>query len=137
MARAALFPDAVVISQHGRERIEYHAELEMARGSNVGVAWEAEIVDDRGQIVHSGLASGSRRASKGDTLVSKAILADLPDGYFELRFRAAITGDSESDLIETVQHIRVEDGKWQEIPTDDWYRFSRVTLAFQDEGGEP
>ncbi len=54
-----LIPDAVV-TPTGREAVDYHAEINVHRGKAVGLAWQAEAVDDRGKQCHRNESSENR-----------------------------------------------------------------------------
>ena len=70
LADIELIPDAV-ISQGGRERIEYHAEIVAKRGQRLGIAWNADVISDRGQVVASGLDTGQATKRSGDAVVTR------------------------------------------------------------------
>lgn len=131
LAQIELIPDAV-IKTGSRERIEYHGEISSKRGKALGVAWSADVVDDRGQIVRAGIEKGQGRGKgPSDAIVTRAISADLPDGFFFLRLQAAIAADGEpSDVLQAEQFLEVRDGLWIELDEADWRSRSRATLAF-------
>lgn len=131
LAQIELIPDAV-IKTGSRERIEYHGEISSKQGKAVGVAWSADVVDDRGQVVRSGVEKGQGRGKGPDgSIVTRAISADLPDGFFFLRLQAAVAADGEpSDVLQAVQFLEVRDGLWIELDEADWRSRSRATLAF-------
>lgn len=127
-----LVPDAV-ITEAGREAIEYHAEVSIRRGKSVGLAWEAEVIDDRGQKVASQLAKGAATGKAGDTASTGAILArSLPDGYYMLRARVAISpDDAPATVMEAIQYVHVTGGKWREMDDIQWRANSSAQLAFR------
>lgn len=132
IAKIHLLPDAVV-TQSGRQWVEYHGEVRIHRGTNVGVAWDADVLNDRGQIVMSKLISGSARSNAGETVSTKAIVAQLNDGFYAVRVRAAITSATDpSDVIESVQHVQVSKGQWKELTDIQWRERSRATIAFSE-----
>lgn len=133
LARVELIPDAV-ISQHGRERIEYHGEIVAHAKKALGVAWKAEIVDDRGHMIASELDRGEGRGkAAGDMIVTRALSANLPDGFYALRLRAAVTAEGEAaDVLTATQHIEVRDGRWAEIELADWLARSRASQGFSE-----
>jgi hypothetical protein len=124
-----LVPDLLYRSANGRERVDYHADLHLHRGENVGVSWRFDVVDDRGSVVRSAIARGTAKGSKGDSLTTSSAGADLPDGFFALRVRAAVVADGESDVLEVVQHVQVSNGLWRELSAEEWYAESAYTLA--------
>ncbi len=124
-----LVPDMVRRSAVGRERVDYHADLHLNRGKNAGVSWRFDILDDRGTMVRSAVTEGTARGSGGDTLTTTSAGADLPDGFYALRLRAAIVGDDVSDVLEAIQHVQVAGGLWRELTADEWYTESAYTLA--------
>jgi hypothetical protein len=130
-AAVRLVPDAVVTTG-GREAVEYHAEIDLHKGGKVGLAWEADVVDDRGQTVASKLAAGTGQGKAGDTAASTAILAPLPDGYYMLRFRAAVSPDSgPATVMQAIQYVNVSGGKWREMDDVQWRADSNAHLAFR------
>jgi len=126
-----LVPDTVVKSG-GRERVEYHADLEViAKGA--AVAWRAEVWNDRDQLVVSNMSRGSGKGKRGDVLRSGTIAADLPDGYYELRFTAAIAGEDVSSSFATAsQFAHVTRGTWHEINEAEWRRDSSITWSHDE-----
>ena len=129
-AELTLVPDAV-LTDAGRETVEYHGEIAVNRGHSVGVAWEADVVDDRADKVYDKLAVGSAKGAKGESKTTGAILAKLADGFYILRVRAAISPDDEpSTVLEATQHINVENGKWREMTDVEWRKRSNASLAF-------
>jgi hypothetical protein len=136
-AQIELIPDALIISPEGRESVEYHAELTVARGKSVGIAWDGEVLDDRGNVVLSGLAKGQERGSEGSVHVTAPILVDLADGFYALRVRAAIVPDDEpSTIMESIQYVELAQGKWIELTMYEWYERSRAGIAFPVEKEE-
>lgn len=131
-AHVELVPDAVV-TEAGRETVEYHAEVNIRRGKSVGLAWEAEVIDDRGQRVAFQLAKGAARGKAGDTTSTGAILArNLPDGYYMLRARVAVSpDDAPATVLEAVQYVHVSGGKWREMDDIQWRANSSAQLAFR------
>lgn len=125
-----IVPDAVV-SRRGRERIEYHSEIALHRGKNVGVAWNADVIDDRGRIVAT-LDAGSARKGQGEVAFTKALAADLPDGFYGVRVRAAVApSDEPADVFEAIQHVEVKGGRWAELSPSEWSKRSRANEVFQ------
>jgi hypothetical protein len=130
-AAVRLVPDAVV-AVAGREAVEYHAEIDLHKGTSVGLAWEADVVDDRGQKVASKLAAATARGKKGDNLQTAAILAQLPDGYYMLRVRVAVSPDNApATVMQAVQYVNVSGGKWREMDDVQWRADSNAQLAFR------
>lgn len=126
-----LIPDAVVTSATGRESVEYHAELAVKSGRSVGVAWDADVVDDRGNVVQSHLTTGQAKSTAGASIATGAIKADLADGFYSVRVRAAVApDDGPSTILERVQYVRVLGGKWNELTDIEWRKNSRVSIAF-------
>lgn len=131
-ATLALVPD-VLVREGLRERVEYHAEIKANRGKNLGVAWEVNIIDDRGRLVAAKLSSGSARVKVGDTTVTGSIRANLADGFYSLQARAAVSADDEpSSILETDQYLLVSNGKWSELTDLEWRRMSRASLLFTE-----
>lgn len=130
-AKVRLVPDAV-ITVAGRESVEYHAEIDIHRGKAVGLAWEADVIDDRGQKISSKLAPGTASAKAGDTSATGAILAQqLPDGFYVLRVRVAVSpDDAPATVMEARQYVNVSGGKWREMDAIQWRADSNVRLAF-------
>jgi hypothetical protein len=132
-----LFPDALLVSTEGRESVEYHAEISVVRGANVGVSWTADIIDDRGNIIHSALTKGAERAAKGSVKVTGPIRAELKDGFYAVRVQAAIAPEDEATTImESIQYVEVTKGKWRELTDIEWYELSRASIAFEGQGNE-
>jgi hypothetical protein len=132
LADIELIPDAV-ISKGGRERIEYHAEIVGRRGLTLGIAWDADIVDDRGRVVVAGLDTGQATKRAGDTALTRALSSDLPDGFFAVRVRAAIAAAGEpSTVIEAAQHVEVRGGKWAELTQAEWQGRSSAREGFTE-----
>lgn len=131
-AHVRLLPDAV-IAVAGRETVEYHAEIDVNRGKSVGLAWEAEVIDDRGQRISSKLAPGTARAKAGDTNATGGILPQqLPDGFYMLRVRVAVSpDDAPATVMEAIQYVNVNGGKWREMDDAQWRADSNVRLAFR------
>jgi len=130
--RVELFPDAVV-NQKGKQRIEYHAEIDVKARKGVAAAWRAEVRNDRDQVVQSDLAKGSGKGKRTDVLQSATIAADLPDGYYELRFTAAVAGDDSASTFATAsQFLQVSGGAWREIDEAEWRRDSRITWSHDE-----
>lgn len=129
-AAVELLPDAVV-TDNGREAVEYHAEIRIERGKNVGVAWTADVIDDRGRVLASKLSEGTASGKAGDTKVTNAILArSLPDGFYRVRARVAVSPTDEPAMVlEAVQAVRVEGGRWREMTADAWRNESSARLA--------
>ena len=136
VAKVELIPDAVLVKGNS-EKIEYHAEISIRRGKDVGVAWEAEVVDDRGALVASKLAVGSDRLADGDTAVTPEISVDLLDGFYSLNLRAAIVpADEASTVVHAEQFLEVKNGIWTELTDLEWRSRSKVTLAHSDVEGD-
>jgi hypothetical protein len=133
LAEITLIPDAV-IRQNGRERIEYHGEVVANTTKRLGVAWHADVIDDRGQLVALDVDKGEGRGQgAGDMLVTRALSANLPDGFYALRLRAAVAAEGEpSDVLTAVQHLEVRNGTWSEIEQSDWLARSRASQAFSE-----
>jgi len=132
LAHIELVPDAVV-KQAGREQVEYHSEIVVHRGKNVGVAWKADVIDDRGGVVVPSLDVGAFKGKGGDVAMSRALRADLQDGFYALRVRAGVTADGEvPDVVQSVQHIQVKDGRWTELSDSEWGSRSREAQAFSE-----
>jgi hypothetical protein len=131
-ADVELVPDAVV-TEAGREAVEYHAEVNIHQGMSVGLAWEAEVIDDRGQKVASQLAKGAASGKAGGTAATGPILArNLPDGYYMLRARVAVSpDDAPATVLEAVQYVQVAGGKWREMDDIQWRANSSARLAFR------
>jgi len=130
-AGVELVPDAV-ITVGGRESVEYHAEVNVRQGKAVGLAWDADVVDDRGRTVASKLSTGTAKAKAGDTNATGAIVArNLPDGYYMLRARVAVSADdAPATVMEAVQYVNVSGGKWREMDDVQWRANSNASLAF-------
>jgi len=80
--------------------------------------------------LHPGNDPGARRGG--------AILARLPDGYFTLKVRAAVSPDDEpATVLESTQNISVKNGKWKEMDDVAWRKNSRVSLATFDAQSVP
>jgi len=127
-----LFPDAVV-NEKGKQRIEYHAEIDVKAKKGVAAAWRAEVRNDRDQVVRSDLARGNGKGKHADVLQSSAIGADLPDGYYELRFTAAVAGDDSASTFATAsQFLHVSAGAWREIDEAEWRRDSLITWSHDE-----
>jgi hypothetical protein len=136
LATIDLVPDAVV-SSGASERIEYHAEISVLRGTNVGVAWESDVVDDRGAVVVSNLARGTARSQNGDVVVGSPIAANLTNGFYAVRAKAAVSADGEPVMVvEHAQYIQVSNGKWAELTDVEWANSSRARLAHSADGKE-
>jgi hypothetical protein len=130
-AEVRLVPDAVV-TIGGRESVEYHAEIDLTKGGKVGLAWEADVVDDRGQKVASKLAAGTGRGKAGDTATTGAIRAQLADGYYMLRFRVAVSpDDAPATVMQAIQYVNITGGKWREMDDVQWRADSNARLAFR------
>jgi len=128
VARIALVPD-VLVSEGGRERVEYHGEVAIDRGTSVGVAWQADVVDDRGVRIAQ-LDTGSFAGRAGNTALSRPLVANLADGFYALRVRAAIdAADEAATVIEAVQHVEIDQGRWIELTDAEWATRSRATEA--------
>jgi hypothetical protein len=129
-----LVPDSVVTNA-GRESVEYHAEINVHRGNGVGLAWQAEVIDDRGRVVVPNLAKGSAKAKKSDSVLTAGLRADLSDGFYVLRVRVAVApADEPATLLEAHQYVSVSNGKWREMDDIQWRKDSNVRLAFFDDG---
>jgi len=130
--RVRLFPGAHV-RQKGKQRIEYHAEMDGKATIAVAAAWRAEVRNDRDQVVQSDLARGSGKGKHSDVLQSATIAADLGDGYYELRFTAAVAGDDSPSTFATAsQFLQVSGGAWREIDEAEWRRDSRITWSHDE-----
>lgn len=130
-ADVRLVPDAVV-TNGGRESVEYHAEIDLHKGGAVGLAWEADVVDDRGQKVASKLAAGTGRGKAGDKTATGAIRAQLPDGYYMLRVRVAVSpDDAPATMMQAIQYVNVTNGKWRELDDVQWRADSNARLALR------
>jgi len=130
-ATVRLVPDAVVTTG-GRESVEYHAEIDLHKGGKVGLAWEADVVDDNGQKVASKLAAGTGRGKAGDTAATGAISAQLADGYYMVRVRVAVSpDDAPATVMQAIQYVNVSNGKWREMDDVQWRADSNAHLAFR------
>lgn len=130
-ATVRLVPDAVVTTG-GRESVEYHAEIDLHKGGKVGLAWEADVVDDNGQKVASKLAAGTGRGKAGDTATTRGIVAQLPDGYYMVRVRVAVSpDDAPATVMQAIQYVNVSNGKWREMDDAQWRAASNAHLAFR------
>lgn len=131
-ADVEIVPDAVLL-EGGRERIEYHGEVAVHRGQNVGVAWEATVVDDRGRVMGQSLDRGAARRQRGEVAFTKALLATLPDGYYALRVRAAVSPPDEPvDIVESVRYLEVKGARWGELTDLEWFARSRANQVFTE-----
>jgi hypothetical protein len=129
LGRVELVPDAVR-STSTSARIEYHAEIEVKQGTNVGIAWTGEIVDDRGRLVQERLAEGTASGSAGQRAETVSFSPTLPDGFFALRVHAAVvTQDQRTDILDGRQYVRVRNGVWTELNDRDWRALSLATVA--------
>jgi hypothetical protein len=130
LASIEIIPDAIVRNA-GREHAEYHAEIAVQRGTKVGIAWNVDLIDDRGNPVVAKLDAGSAKASAGNVALTSPMTLQLGDGYYSLRVRAAVTADDEpSDVVEAFQHIEVKGGQWAELDDHEWFERSRARQAF-------
>jgi hypothetical protein len=130
LARIEVVPEAVV-RQAGRERVEYHSEIALHRGKKVGVAWKADVINDRGVVVVPNVDVGAFKGKSGDVAVSKTLRADLNDGFYSLRVRAAVTAEGEvPDVLESAQHLEVKGGRWTELTDSEWTERSNEAQAF-------
>ena len=59
----ALIPDAVVTTG-SREAVQYHADINIHGGQAVGLAWQADLLDDRGNIVLSAVTKGNSQGKR-------------------------------------------------------------------------
>jgi hypothetical protein len=127
-----LYPDAVV-TRAGRESVDYHAEVTNNRDTTIGLAWQVDVVDDHGKLVHPKVEVGSAKARAEELKTTRSFLADLSDGFYAIRVRVAATAANEpSDVVETNQYVQVVGGKWTELTDMEWRRFSRATLAYSE-----
>jgi hypothetical protein len=130
LATIELVPD-VAVTIAGREHVEYHSEISLGRGQKVGVAWSADMIDDRGNVVVSKLDVGTFKGRAGQVAFTNALRAPLDDGFYALRVRAAVTDAVEgSDMVEAVQHIEVAGGRWAELSDREWLERSKARQAF-------
>lgn len=133
-AQIELIADALIVSPKGRESVEYHAELTIERGNHVGIAWDAEVLDDGGTVLHSGLVKAQETGAKGTVHVTQPIHVELADGFYALRARAAIAPEEEpATIMERIQYVEVAQGKWIELTDYEWYERSRAGMSFPDE----
>lgn len=129
-ASIALLPD-LVVTKNGRQTIHYHAEVATKRGESVGLAWEADVVDDRGALVHPNVTSGTSRQKAGDFVATNDIAPELGDGYYAIRARVAVAPEGEpSTVLEAQQYVQVKNGIWKELTDSQWRSLSRASLAF-------
>jgi hypothetical protein len=100
------------------------------KNDDVGVAWETDIVDDRGNAVQSKLAPGAGRLKRGELKTTQAIAPTLSDGYYAIRARAAVVPpDGPATTVEAIQYLQVSNGRWLELNDQEWRSLSRITLA--------
>ena len=124
---AEIVPDAVVTTK-GIETIEYHAELTSLVERQGAVAWSASIFDDRGILVQD-LGKGQQSVAPKGTVVTPGLSAALPDGYYVLHVRAALSGTDTDEVSEARQYLAVSHGSMKEMSYDDWSQVSRDTIA--------
>ena len=124
---ANFFPDAVVV-KGANETIEYHVELTSRLEKSYAVAWTAFVVDDVGKVITT-ISKGDGSAAAKGTVVTPSLKADLSDGFYSIRLRAAMRTSDQTESTEAVQFVVVSGGKMREISTDDWYAQSRARLA--------
>jgi hypothetical protein len=130
IARIEIVPDRVV-EQGGRQRVEYHSEIAIDRGEGVGVAWTADVIDDRGAQVVAQLDAGTFAGRGGNLALTGPLVANLADGFYTIRVRAALTATDEPDtVLEAAQHVEVAAGRWNELADDEWFARSRASQAF-------
>lgn len=130
VAQIEIVPDRVV-EQGGRQRVEYHSEIAIERGDSVGVAWTADVIDDRGAQVVAQLDAGTFAGRGGNIALTGPLVANLADGFYTIRVRAAITATDEPDtVLEADQHVEVAAGRWNELADDEWLERSRASQAF-------
>jgi hypothetical protein len=130
LATIDIVPD-VLINQAGREHVQYHSEITLRRGQKMGVAWRADLIDDRGNIVIAKLDAGTFAGHAGHVAFTHPLGTPLDDGFYSLRVRAAVTADGEpSDVVEAVQHIEVRGGRWTELDDREWFERSQASQAF-------
>lgn len=130
LATIEIIPD-VLINQAGREHVQYHSEITLQRGQKMGVAWNADLIDDRGNVVIAKLDAGASAGPAGHVAFTRPLGTPLGDGFYSLRVRAAVTADGEpSDVVEAVQHVEVRGGRWTELDDAEWFARSRASQAF-------
>jgi len=122
-----------LVKTGSREQVNYHAELMLHRGDNVGVAWTAQIVDDRGRVIQANLALGATKLRRGLTTKTDNIAKQLEDGFYTLQVKAITsTGDEPDELVEAHQHVHVANGKWIELDDIEWRKQSQQAVAFSE-----
>jgi hypothetical protein len=132
LAQIEIVPDAFV-EEGGRERVEYHSEITVQRGDGVGLAWNADVVDDRGATVVARLDAGAVGGRAGQVAFTGPLIARLADGFYALRVRVAVTAaDEPATVIEAVQRVAVESGRWIELTDEQWFERSRANEAFTE-----
>ena len=130
LATIEIIPD-VMVNIAGREHVEYHSEISLRRGQKVGVAWTADLIDDRGNTVVSKLDAGTFKGQAGHVAFTNPLKTPLGDGFYALRVRAAVAaGDEGADVVEAVQHIEVAGGRWTELTDREWSERSQANQAF-------
>jgi hypothetical protein len=130
LATIAIIPD-VAVTIAGREHVAYHSEISLERGKKVGVAWSADVIDDRGNVIVAKLDTGTFKGQAGHVAFTNALETPLHDGFYALRVRAAVTDAVEgSDIVEAVQHIEVAGGRWTELSDREWSERSQANQAF-------
>jgi hypothetical protein len=130
LATIEIVPD-VLINQAGREHVQYHSEIALRRGQKMGVAWSADLIDDRGNVVIAKLDAGTFAGQAGHVAFTRPLSTPLDDGFYSLRVRAAVTAEGEpADVVEAVQHVEVMGGRWTELDDQEWFERSRATQAF-------
>jgi hypothetical protein len=130
LATIEIVPD-VAVNIAGREHVEYHSEISLQRGQKVGVAWSADVVDDRGNVVVAKLDTGTFKGHAGHVAFTNALKTPLNDGFYALRVRAAVTdADEGADIVEAVQHVEVAGGRWAELSDREWFERSQANQVF-------
>jgi len=130
LATIEIIPD-VLVTKAGREHVEYHSEISLLRGQKVGVAWDVDMIDDVGNVVVAKLDTGTFKGQAGHVAFTNALKTTLNDGFYSLRVRAAVAADGEpSDIVESLQHIEVQGGRWAELSDQEWFERSRANQAF-------
>lgn len=115
-----IVPDAV-ISNGGRERLEYHAEFSSKVGSDAAIAWTIYLTNDSGHDLAKLDASQARVGARGTATTKTLAPGELPDGAYSVRVDVSLAAsDGNQTSLETFQPFIVVNGKVSEISIDEW-----------------
>lgn len=82
------------------------------------------------------VGKGVAKKGGGDVEVTQGLQSRVPDGFYQLRVRAAVAAAGEAlDIAQAARYIEVRSGRWTELDDNEWFTRSDASLALNEQRG--